>query len=265
MKRYPEGIKGISFHQHNVDEAPDYVRTVSLDVEEGHAVDYIVGDNLATLLYMANLGSIERHPWHSRIEKLDHPDWLVFDLDPGEGIAYSTICELALSVRDVLAELDLECYPKTSGSRGMHVYVPLKPVHDYELVAEFALMLATEVANRNPLIATVERSLKKRKRGQIYLDHMQNARGKSVVAPYSVRPRAGASVSAPLEWKEVKSAKITPQDFTIKNLQRRLARKGDLFKPVLSNKQSIKNATEQLKSMAEETEGKPARASGKAS
>jgi bifunctional non-homologous end joining protein LigD len=265
MKRYPEGIKGISFHQHNVDEAPDYVQTASLDVEEGHAVDYIVGDNLATLLYMANLGSIERHPWHSRIEKLDHPDWLVFDLDPGEGIAYGTICELAVSVRDTLAELDLECYPKTSGSRGMHVYVPLKAVHDYELVAEFALQLATLVASRNPQIATVERALKKRRRGQIYLDHMQNARGKSVVAPYSVRPRAGASVSAPLEWKEVRAAKITPQDFTIKNLQRRLARKGDLFEPVLSNKQSLKSVMEQLKSMLEESTGKPAKASGKAS
>ncbi|HEV7857181.1 MAG TPA: non-homologous end-joining DNA ligase [Pyrinomonadaceae bacterium] len=265
MKRYPEGIEGFSFHQHNVDEAPDYVRTASLDVEEGHAVDYIVGDNLATLLYMANLGSIERHPWHSRIENLDHPDWLVFDLDPGEGIAYSTICELAVNVRDALAELDLECYPKTSGSRGMHVYVPLKPVHDYELVAEFALGLATLVARRNPTIATVERALKKRRRGQIYLDHMQNARGKSVVAPYSVRPRARASVSAPLEWKEVQSAKITPQDFTIKNLQRRVARKGDLFKPVLTNKQSLKSAAEQLKSILKETTARPAKASVKTS
>jgi bifunctional non-homologous end joining protein LigD len=265
MKRYPEGIKGISFHQHNVEEAPDYVRTATLDVEEGHEVDYIVGDNLATLLYMANLGSIERHPWHSRLEKLDQPDWIVFDLDPGDGITYSTICELALSVREALAELDLECYPKTSGSRGMHVYVPLKAVHDYELVAEFALQLATLVARRNPQIATVERSLNRRKRGQIYLDHMQNARGKSVVAPYSVRPRAGASVSAPLEWKEVRAAKITPGDFTIKNMLRRVARKGDLFKPVLTDKQNLKSATERLKSMLEETKGKPAKASGKAS
>jgi bifunctional non-homologous end joining protein LigD len=260
MKRYPDGIQGISFHQHNVEEAPDYVRTASLDVEEGHAVDYIVGDNLATLLYMANIGSIERHPWHSRIENLDHPDWLVFDLDPGEGITYGTICELAVSVRDALAELDLECYPKTSGSRGMHVYVPLKPVHDYELVAEFALRLATLVASRNPQIATVERALKKRQRGQIYLDHMQNARGKSVVAPYSVRPRAGATVSAPLEWKEVKAAKVTPQDFTIKNLLRRLARKGDLFKPVLNKKQRLERALDQLKSMSEETTNRRAKA-----
>ncbi|MEA2174599.1 MAG: hypothetical protein QOD00_2191 [Blastocatellia bacterium] len=260
MKRYPDGIKGISFHQHNVEEAPDYVRTASLDVDEGHAVDYIVGDNLATLLYMANIGSIERHPWHSRIENLDHPDWLVFDLDPGEGITYGTICELAVSVRDALAELDLECYPKTSGSRGMHVYVPLNPVHDYELVAEFALRLATLVASRNPQIATVERALKKRQRGQIYLDHMQNARGKSVVAPYSVRPRAGATVSAPLEWKEVKAAKVTPQDFTIKNLLRRLARKGDLFKPVLNKKQRLERALDQLKSMSEETTNGSAKA-----
>jgi bifunctional non-homologous end joining protein LigD len=264
MKRYPDGIKGMFFHQHNVDEAPDYVRTATLDVEEGHAVDYIVGDNLATLLYMVNLGSIERHPWHSRIENLDHPDWIVFDLDPGEGITYGTICELAVSVRDALLELDLESYPKTSGSRGMHVYVPLKPVHDYELVADFALQLATLVASRNPAIATVERALKKRRRGQIYLDSMQNARGKSVVAPYSVRPRAGATLSAPLEWKEVKAAKITPQDFTIKNLFRRLARKGDLFEPVLDNKQRLDSAMERLKILVQETKAGPAKAPGKA-
>jgi bifunctional non-homologous end joining protein LigD len=216
-------------------------------------VDYIVGDTPATLLYMANLGAIERHPWHSRVENLDRPDWIVFDLDPGEGITYETICRLAVSVREALAELDLECYPKTSGSRGMHVYVPIKAVHSYEEVADFALQLATLVAARNPSIATVERSLKKRKRGQIYLDHMQNARGKSVVAPYSVRPRQGATVSAPLEWKEVQAAKITPRDFTIKNLLSRLSRKGDLFAPVLKNKQLLAKATERLKSLAQET------------
>src|SRR5207244_4181311 len=122
MKRYPDGINGPSFHQHDVDEAPDYVETAAIDVEEGHAVDYIVGNNLATLLYMANFGAIERHSWHSRVESLDQPDWLVWDLDPGEGVEYSTICEVALSVRAMLERVGLEGYAKTSGSRGMHVY-----------------------------------------------------------------------------------------------------------------------------------------------
>lgn len=249
MKRYPNGIKGTSFHQHDVNEVPDFVRTEQLPVEEGHDVDYIIGDTTATLLYMANLGAIERHPWHSRVRDLEHPNWLVFDLDPGEGISFRTICELAMGVKDVLDRLGLESYPKTSGSRGMHVYVPFNPRYSYEEVADFAERVATIVADENARIATVERSLKNRKSGQIYVDHMQNARGKSVVAPYSVRPKPGATVSAPLEWHEVKSGKVTTQDFTIKNMPARIGRKADLFRPVLSVRQSLDKAIEQLKSM----------------
>lgn len=256
MKRYPNGIKGPYFHQHDVNEVPEFVRTAKLPVEEGHEVDYIVGDNQATLLYMANLGAIERHPWHSRVADLDHPDWFVFDLDPGEGILFSTICELAMGVKDVLDRLGLESYAKTSGSRGIHVYVPVKPRYTYEQIADFAERVATIVASEHSKIATVERSLKGRKRGQIYVDHMQNARGKSVVAPYSVRPRAGATVSAPLEWREVKTGNITIQDFNIENMPQRIRRKGDLFKPVLSAKQSLNEAIERVKSLS----GKGARA-----
>lgn len=247
MKRYPNGIDGPSFHQHDVNEAPAYVRRVAIDVEEGHEVEYIVGDNVATLLYMANLGAIERHPWHSRVRDLDHPDWFVFDLDPDKRVEFTTICELAIKVREILSRVGLESYVKTSGSRGIHVYVPIKPIYSYEDVARFAEQIATRVADENSGIATVERSLKKRKPGQIYVDHMQNARGKSVVAPYSVRPREGATVSAPLEWAEVERGKITIQDFTIKNIGRRLAARGDLFKPVLTKRQSLGDAFAEVK------------------
>ncbi|HEV3469139.1 MAG TPA: non-homologous end-joining DNA ligase [Pyrinomonadaceae bacterium] len=261
MKRYPAGIGGQSFHQHDVNEVPDFVRTVTLEVEEGgHTVDYIVGDNRATLLYMANLGAIERHPFHSRVRSLEHPDWFVFDLDPGEGVEFETICRLAVATRDVLARLGLESRPKTSGSRGVHVYVPVKPVYDYEQVAELAEQVATVVARENPDVATVERSLKKRRRGQIYVDHMQNAKGKSVVAPYSVRPRPGATVSAPLEWGEVERAKITPRDFTIKNILRRAERKGDLFRAVLGGRQRLEEAFDAARDLLAETTRK-ARAS----
>ena len=250
MKRYPSGIKGHFFHQHDVDEAPRFVRTVSLEADEDrHTVDYIIGDNLQTLLYMANLGAIERHPWHSRTRNLERPDWFVFDLDPGEGVAFTTICEVAVSVREVLARVGLKSYPKTSGSRGIHVYVPIEARYDYQAIASFAERIATIVAKENPRVATTERSLKKRKRGQIYMDHMQNARGKSVVAPYSVRPKAGAPVSAPLEWKEVEGCKITPQDFTIKNILKRLQKKGDLFKPVMATKQKLTEAIATAKSL----------------
>ncbi len=262
MKRYPNGIGGSFFHQHDVNKVPDFVRTASLEVEDGggHTVDYIVGDNLPTLLYMANLGAIERHPWHSRLSDLDHPDWIVFDLDPGAGIAYSTICDLALVIKEVLDQIGLEGVPKTSGSRGLHVYVPIEPVHSYEEVAAFAAQLATLVAHKQPEIATVERSLKKRRHGQIYVDHLQNARGKSVVAPYSVRPRARATVSAPLEWVEVARKKITPQSFTIKNMDTRLMEKGDLFKSVLHRKQTLHTALQVMNRLLKSTT--PERANG---
>jgi bifunctional non-homologous end joining protein LigD len=249
MKRYPEGIEGISFHQHDVKDAPDYVRTATIDVEEGHEVEYIIGGTLSTLLYMANLGAIERHPWHSRVRNIDRPDWLVFDLDPGAGVSFTTICEVALSTKDILEKLGLESYAKTSGSRGLHVYVPLKAIHSYEQAADFALKVATLVARANPDAATIERALKKRKPAQMYVDHMQNARGKSVVAPYSVRPKQGAMVSAPLKWGEVKGKKIMLEDFTIATMPRRLARVGDLFKPVLLNKQSLHDAFARVERM----------------
>ncbi|HEX8000425.1 MAG TPA: non-homologous end-joining DNA ligase [Pyrinomonadaceae bacterium] len=250
MKRYPEGIAGKFFHQHDVDEAPEYVRTIELEAE-GHAVDYIVGGNAATLLYMANIGAIERHPWHSRVRNLERPDWIVFDLDPGKGIEFTTICKLAVSVRSVLERVGLEGYPKTSGSRGIHVYVPIKPQYTYEQAAHFAEQIATAVAREHAQIATVERSLSKRKPGQIYVDHMQNARGKSVVAPYSVRPREGATVSAPLEWSEVERAQIRIEDFNIRNMPRRIERKGDLFQAVLTRKQNLSKALERIKDFSD--------------
>jgi bifunctional non-homologous end joining protein LigD len=249
MKRYPTGIGGPSFHQHDVNEAPDFVRTVPLEVEDGggHEVDYVVGDNVATLLYMANLGAVERHPWHSRVKDLEHPDWFVFDLDPAEGVTFETICDVALTTRDVLARLGLESYPKTSGSRGIHIYVPVKPAYDYGQIAKLAEQVATVVAREQSEVATVERSKSKRGARMIYVDHMQNARGKSVVAPYSVRPKPGATVSAPLEWKEVERKKIRTSDFDIRNMLRRVERKGDLFAPVLKGRQTLEDAFERAR------------------
>jgi bifunctional non-homologous end joining protein LigD len=257
MKRYPNGIAGSFFHQHDVNEAPDYVRTVTLHVEEGHEVDYIVGDDTATLLYMANLGAIERHPWHSRVRNIDRPDWFVFDLDP-QGVEWSEICDVALSCKEILDNLGLDSYAKTSGSRGIHVYVPVKPVYSYEQIADFALRVARLIEHENAEVATLERSLKKRKKARIYLDHMQNARGKSVVAPYSVRPKPGATVSAPLEWDEIKRKKVTIADFTIRTMMQRLKRRGDIFKPVLTNRQSLEQAIKKLSGLSDKPKTKRA-------
>jgi bifunctional non-homologous end joining protein LigD len=252
MKRYPAGIRGHSFHQHDVDEVPEYVRTIALVAEdEGeHTVDYIVGGNLETHLYMANLGAIERHPWHSTIDKLDFPDWFVFDLDPGEEVEFETICDVALSTREIIKNLGLESYAKTSGSRGIHVYVPIKAEYSFDLIADLAERIAKKVARDNPRTATAERSKQKRKKNQIYVDFLQNAYGKSVVAPYSVRPRAGATVSAPLEWGEVEKKNFSIQDFTIENMLGRVERKGELFKAVLTNKQNLEEAFQMAKGKA---------------
>ncbi|HEX8635535.1 MAG TPA: non-homologous end-joining DNA ligase [Pyrinomonadaceae bacterium] len=247
MKRYPAGIGGKSFHQHDVNEAPEFIETAAIEVEEGHEVDYIVGGARATQVYMANLGAIERHPWHSRLKQLERPDWIVFDLDP-ENVDFTIVCEVAMSTREILKGLGLESYVKTSGSRGLHLYVPIASGHDYDEAARFAELVAGRVVGDNPEVATVERSLKKRQRARIYIDHMQNARGKSVVAPYSVRPKPGAPVSAPLTWEEVERKKIRPQDFTIKNILGRLARKGDLFEPVLGGGQNLGAALRELES-----------------
>ena len=258
MKRYPNGIDAPFFHQHDVNEAPEYVHTETLEVE-GHTVDYIIGDNLETLLYMANLGAIERHTWHSRVRNLDRPDWFVFDLDP-QGVSWEEICVVALSCKEILDSLGLDSYAKTSGSRGIHIYVPIKPAYSYEQVANFALSVAQLIEQANPQVATLERSLKKRKKARIYVDHMQNARGKSVVAPYSVRPKPGATVSAPLEWTEVKRKKVSISDFTIKNMLERLKRKGDLFKEVLTNRQSLDGAISKLEVLQGRPKAKRARA-----
>lgn len=249
LKRYPDGIEGESFHQHDVDEAPEDLRLVSIEMGDGHKVDYLVGGDLATLLYTANLGAIECHPWHSRIDNLDRPDWIVFDLDPGEGATFDRVCEVALKVRDLLESVGLASYAKTSGSRGIHVFVPLRAEHDYDQAARFAARIASAVARENPAIATVERTLQRRRAGQIYVDHLQNARGKSIVAPYSVRPRPGATVSTPLEWQEVIDRKIGPQDFTIETVLQRISEKGDPFKPVLRQKQRLRQAIKKIGSM----------------
>ncbi|HEX8737988.1 MAG TPA: non-homologous end-joining DNA ligase [Pyrinomonadaceae bacterium] len=259
MKRYPNGIAGYAFHQHDVDEVPEYVETIALVAEDEdgkggeHTVDYIVGENVQTLLYMANLGAIERHPWHSRVDKLDFPDWFVFDLDPGEAVEFETICDVALATREIIKNLGLQSYAKTSGSRGIHVYVPIKAEYSYEQVGNLAERIAKIIARENPATATAERSKQKREKTQIYVDFLQNAYGKSVVAPYSVRPKPGAPVSAPLEWEEVEKKKISIKDFTIRNMLARVRQKGDLFKIVLGNKQGLEEAFEKAKVKAKKT------------
>jgi bifunctional non-homologous end joining protein LigD len=170
LKRHPDGVDQPSFFQHDVevDSLPAYVHTFSSRTGEGRKVNYVLCQNPATLLYLANMGSLAQTPWQSRVASAGCPDWMVFDLDPGQ-VKFGVVCETALAVKSVLDRAGLEAYAKTSGSRGIHLYVPLKPVYPYETVAGFAERVARQVAGERPDIAIVERSKKKRPETKVYV------------------------------------------------------------------------------------------------
>jgi bifunctional non-homologous end joining protein LigD len=237
LKRYPNGISGQMFFQHNIESAPAVLKTVELESEEGRLLNYAVYTNLASLIYLVNIGTIEQHPWHSRTGSLDQPDYIVFDLDP-HGAPFEHVLQTALVMRGVLKELKLTGYPKTSGSSGVHIYVPVRRGYDYKEIADFSEEVSRRVAERVPRIATVERRISERKKDQVYVDWQQNARGKSAAAVYSVRARLGATVSTPVTWQEIaRGFKIS--DFTIKTVPPRLKKKGDLWKDMFKDRRSL--------------------------
>jgi len=216
LQRYPRGINAPMFFQQDLESAPPFIKTVRLTNQEGRELNYAVYTTVGSLLHFVNLGTIEKHPWHSTVKHLDSPDYLMLDLDPKEA-PWKNVLEVALVCKEVFEELGLSAFPKTSGSSGIHVYLPLKPKHDYRNIAAVAEALASEVAQRAPKIATIQRSLAKRQKQQVYVDAMQNARGKTIAAALSARAKPGATVSMPLTWKQIeKGVKIS--DFTIKNV-----------------------------------------------
>ena len=238
LQRYPRGIKAPMFFQQDLDSAPEFIKTARLTNQEGRQLDYGVYSTTASLLHFVNLGTIEQHPWHSTLKRLDKPDWIAIDLDP-KSAPWENVLQVALVVKEVADEIGLQAFPKTSGSSGIHIYVPLKPANEYEKVAEFARLLATEVAQRAPKIATVERTIAKRKTTQVYVDWMQNARGKSLAAVYTARAKPGATVSMPLTWKQIeKGVKI--RDFTITNVPELLKKKGDPWAEFFNSRQTLK-------------------------
>lgn len=246
MNRFPNGISAPGFYQKDVDvdKIPSWLKTKKVFSESNEEyLNYLICNDKATLLYMANLGCIEMNPWNSTIKHVENPDWLVIDIDP-EKDNFEEVVQTALTVKEVLDELETDCYCKTSGASGLHVYIPLGAQYDYDSIKIFGELLATEIQSRLPEITSLERSIKKRNH-KIYIDYLQNRRGQTLAAPYSVRPKPGATVSTPLEWNEVNS-KLHPSQFTIKNVLKRFEKKGDLWKPVLGKGANIKKILHKL-------------------
>ncbi len=233
LHRHPNGINGKSFFQKDVSRQrpPDWVKTVALPNESSDKdVTYVLCQNEATLLYLVNLGCIELNPWNSRAGAPDKPDYLIIDLDPVE-VPFARVVETASAVRKMLDRAGAASLCKTSGKRGLHIFVPLGAAYDHDQARQFAELIANLVHRQLPAITSVKRSPSLRQ-GRVYLDFLQNSRGQTAAAPYSVRPYAGATVSTPLQWREVKKG-LDPAAYAMKTLPRRLDKIGDLWQPAL--------------------------------
>jgi bifunctional non-homologous end joining protein LigD len=233
LKRYPDGVAGPMFFQQDAGlHVPDVVRVESLQTEEKGIRARIIGGSLATLLYTVQLGAVEVHPWLSRINDIASPDRCLIDLDPGDGVPFSAVVELARDVLRIVEQCELSAAVKTSGSRGIHVVLPLPARTSYDTSAQLAMLVARAVAALRPDRATVERSIHSRPTGTIYVDAMQNARGKSMASVYSVRARSNAPVSAPLDPREL-TGRLRLSTFTVDSMRARLARTGDTWSKAL--------------------------------
>ena len=246
LKRYPNGINGQMFYQHNLEGAPEFVDIYkSTEGETDKIVHNPIANNLAALLYIVNLGTITQNPWFSRVQSISKPDYFAFDLDPGDDATFEQVKRVVLEVKKVLDEVGLTGYPKTSGSTGIHIYIPIKAEVTYSDIVPLAKKLATMVAQRNPKDATVRRMVRDRKGSQVYVDYLQNIEGKSLASAYSVREKPLAMASAPLEWNEI-TKKLSLEQFTMETMPARIKKKGDLFADVLKKRQSLTAAMKKI-------------------
>jgi bifunctional non-homologous end joining protein LigD len=247
LTRYPDGVTGKSFYQKDAPAwTPDWIRTVAVEHDGGDkTVNYFVADDLDTLTYLANLGTVPLHIWHSRASDLGHPDWCLLDLDPKDA-PFAHVVEIALFLHELCDELALPHYVKTSGSSGLHVLIPLGGRMDYDQSVTLGELIARTVVKKLPKISTIERVVKKRG-GKVYVDFLQNRQGQLMAAPYSVREKPGATVSAPLLWKEVGKG-LALADYTIETMPPRMKELpgGDPLAPVLGESPDLIGALEKL-------------------
>lgn len=240
MKRYPDGADGEFFFQKRAPrERPDWIETCEIMHPSANRVDFPVVNDLASLLWVVNLGCIDLNPWYARCDDVQRPDYLHFDLDPTPGADFRMVRKAALLVRDALAERRIKSYPKTTGSRGIHIYVPIVRGPVQKQVWTFAKSLAKELAERHPETITAEYRVAKRPGSRVLVDYNQNAWGRTLASVYSVRPKRRAPVSAPVEWSEVEDG-IEIEDFRLDNMPARVKQKGDLFRPLLLQKSRVR-------------------------
>lgn len=231
MKRYPHGWQGkFFFMKRTPSHAPEWIETCRVDHRSGNVIDFPLVQDLASLLWVINLGCIDLNPWYSRCDDTDRPDYLHFDLDPVPGATFATVREVALRVRELLEALGMPVYAKTSGSKGIHVYVPIERGPTQKQVWTFAKAFALEVERRHPKIATAVYEVAARPRGRVLVDYNQNRWGSTLASVYSVRPRPHASVSTPVTWAEVEAG-VETEDFTLRNMPARVRDRGDLWAP----------------------------------
>jgi DNA ligase D len=226
MKRYPNGVDGEFFHQKRVPaKHPEYVDEVFVAFPSGHSTVFAIVDNAAALCWVVNLGCIELHTWHSRVPELELPDYLLIDLDPTSDGQWGYVRQIALVARDVMDELGLASYPKTSGATGLHILAPIRPELPYPEVRRFAKALAEEVERRIGDQSVATTTWRVADRVGVFVDYGQNSRDKTIACAYSVRPTPDARVSAPLAWEEV--ATVDPAAFTVSTMRERIERTGD--------------------------------------
>lgn len=234
MKRYPNGAHGDFFFMKRAPRPrPDWIEVCAIEHASGSVIDFPVVQDLASLLWVINLGCIDLNPWYARCDDVDRPDYLHFDLDPTEGTTFDQIREAALVLRAALDELEMPSLAKTTGSKGLHVYVPIVRSPTQKQVWTFARALAFELARRHPALITAEYRIARRPRGHVLVDYNQNAWGRTLASVYSVRPRPRAPVSTPVAWREVERG-IAIDDFRIDNAPARVRRLGDLWAPLLA-------------------------------
>jgi bifunctional non-homologous end joining protein LigD len=233
MKRYPNGIHGKNFFMKRTPAgAPGWLKTCSIEHRSGNVIDFPVIDDLAALLWVINLGCIDLNPWYSRCEDTDRPDFLNFDLDPVPPASFADIRLAALRIRDELDTIGARAFAKTTGSKGIHIYVPLVSGPVQKQVWRFSKALALRVANEFPDLLTAEYRVANRPPGRVLVDYNQNAWGRTLASVYSVRPRIGATVSTPVTWDEIEHG-IELDDLHLSNLPERIGHVGDLWKPLL--------------------------------